>query len=291
MKIKISGASTLKRFTDNIKLGFIESGHMIVHEDEDFEIIQVHASPDSLEEDLRLLRKSSNILYLIHRPDEFLLHKAFIDFFQDYDAKFILLGDLLFKEKFWSERKHSTFVIPHPFIDHTLPSKKEGKWVIGSYTSWGEMRKLEHLIHLALEFKNDPDVIFYAGGTLYGRPLKQADLSDGPIHFIEEMFYPHFNVQLYHLHGHKRYGESSGSLHRGISIPIIFEANGTERLEGLRVIKIEADDGLKDIDFKKAAEDIRLKIRDTISEDTDFNLAQSFKNRPSDFALKCLNIL
>ena len=105
MKIKISGATTLIHFTKTIKSGFIELGHQIVDEDEDFEILQIHASPASIKEDLRLLKKSPGIIYLIHRPDEFLQHPELISFFEDYETKFILFGDLVLKEKFWFKRR------------------------------------------------------------------------------------------------------------------------------------------------------------------------------------------
>lgn len=290
MKIKISGATTLIHFTNTIRSGFIELGHQIVDEGEDFEILQIHASPASIQEDLRLLKKSPKIIYLIHRPDELLLHVELVSFFEDYETKFILLGDLVLKEKFWSERRAYCEIIPHPFMYHSLPTKRDGKIVIGSYTSWGEMRSLEHISLLAEEFKGDKNIEFCVGGTLNSKPLTLSDIPHS-LTLVEEMFYPHFNVQLYHLNGHKRYGESSGSLHRGVSIPIIFEANGMERLEIFKVIKIESSHDLTSINFKKAADDIRLKVKESLSEDIEYNRLQSLKNTPVDFARKVVGLL
>lgn len=290
MKIKISGSTTLIHFTKNIKSGFIELGHQIVDKNEDFEILQIHASPASIQEDLRLLKKSPRIIYLIHRPDEFLLHAELVSFFEDYETKFILFGDLVLEEKFWSERRAYCEIIPHPFMDHSLPTKRNGKIIVGSYTSWGEMRSLEHISLLAEEFKGDKSIEFCVGGTLNSKPLTLSDIPHS-LTLLEEMFYPHFNVQLYHLNGHKRYGESSGSLHRGISIPIIFEANGIERLETLKVIKIESNYDLTSINFKKAADYIRFKIRESLFEDIEYNRLQSLKNTPMDFARKVLCLL
>jgi hypothetical protein len=47
-----------------------------------------------------------------------------------------------------------------------------------------------------------------------------------------------FNVQLYHYGERIRIGESSGSLHASAGIPVIFEMNGSERIENLKTIKV-----------------------------------------------------
>jgi hypothetical protein len=104
----------------------------------------------------------------------------------------------------------------------------------------------------------------------------------------KQYFVPHFNVQLYHLHGKKRWGESSGSLHRGISVPVIFEANGAERLEGVRVVKIDADDDLRQIDFKKAADEIARIAAQGIESALACNLAAAKKNSLAAFAQNVL---
>ena len=111
------------------------------------------------------------------------------------------------------------------------------------------------------------------------------------IHVMQEPFVPHFNVQLYHLHGKKRYGESSGSLHRGISIPVIFEANRAERLEGFHAIKIKADDELQTIDFDQAARDILHLAHHGLGDILERNLTLARANYLGAFAQTLLDFL
>jgi hypothetical protein len=74
---------------------------------------------------------------------------------------------------------------------------------------------------------------------------------------------PLFNVQLYHLRGRIRTGESSGSVHEYPCIPVIVEMNGAERLEELEVIKLpylnQAD--INSVDFASGAEQIAAAIQ------------------------------
>lgn len=281
-----------------------------------FALIQIHGSPAAQVEDEKILylarKLSCKVVYLIHRPDEALLN-PFVrnDFEKNLDSKFIFLGDLIFRDPFWAERRHQSLVMPHPYLDLSLP-RPNRKIVVGAFTSWGEMRDPEHYfalirslnehvasqlptqsnenLNLNLNLKShskDDDLFeFQMGGTGLEHRLIPPF-----IHVRQEPFVPHFNVQLYHLHGKKRYGESSGSLHRGISIPVIFEANGAERLEGFHAIKINADDELQAIDFDNAARDIVSLARSTIDDILKRNLTLARAHDFGTFAQTVLDFL
>lgn len=290
MKSFIFGATTLKHFTGPIETGFRE---LNLPQNPDFEIYQIHASPQSIEQDLKLLElaklSKSKKIFLLHRPDELLKVPELKVFFEENPAvSIVVLGDLVLNLEFWQERKLHISVIPHPFLSLDFPVKDSEKYVIGSFTSWGEMRKLGHLFEL---FKHLPADKFECrvGGTLDGRALTIKDVPAG-VRLASEPFVSHFNVQLYHLNGKKRIGESSGSLHRGVSIPVIFEANGIERVEGLKVVKIEADDELKNPDYKRAAAEI-VQLTSAIDEHLKFNFDLASKNLPRDFATSFLKVV
>lgn len=293
MKISIHGASTLNFFTEKIHEGFA----LISDKDNLFDIFQIHASPMSLEEDktiLRQLRLHTEPRYtIIHRPDELLLHPELLSFFEaNPQEKLIFLGDLTLGHPFWSSRKRYIKVIPHPFINLDLPPEPGKQFVLGAFTAWGEMRKLDHYLGLVdeiLKTTKAESFLLKIGGTLFGKPLSQEDIQDSRIEVASEFFIPHFNVQLYHLNGTKRVGESSGSLHRGITIPIIFEANGAERLEDIVMIKIDADDKLNQINFKKAALEISKVVEAKLWEGLFLNNVRAAQlNTPLSFAKKIL---
>lgn len=284
MKIKIFGSLSLKHFTDRL----IKAFSTLSGSDFLFDLYQIHGAPHSFEEDKFLiseLKKSPRpFLILIHRPDELLIRPELVKFFEDDPKiKIIFLGDLMLMHPFWKERQEYIRVLTHPYLDHSLPTKIEGAFTIGSYTSWGEMRDLKHFLNLVDELKN-PRFMAMVGGTLNGLPLTQSMLGRDDIKVMPDFFMPHFNVQLYHLMGKKRLGESSGSLHRGISIPVIFEANGMERLENIRAIKVTADNDLGDIDFKSAALQIAQLSDGAIENWINHNLASARTNTPERFA-------
>ena len=299
MKLLILSPSTLASFTEALRFGFHQNGvealeNQIGLESQspinfgnvaNFALIQIHGSPAAKTEDENNLNRarelSCTIVYLIHRPDEALLNPILLNYFkQNLDSKFIFLGDLIFRDPFWSARRHQSLVLPHPCFDNSLPLPSR-KFIVGAFTSWGEMRDPEHFFALAKCLakheatlparhlseslnsdlrdnspkSNNPQVESFFEFAIGGTGLDHTLIPP----FIRrrlDPFVPHFNVQLYHLHGKKRQGESSGSLHRGISIPVIFEANGAERLEGFQAIKIVADEELQTIDFDQAAREI-----------------------------------
>ncbi len=279
--INLKGAKTLRHFSEALipYLGLFK---------DNLEIIQIHASPASIDEDIALLDYAKKTIrprkFLIHRPDELLLRPSLKKFFEEYpQEKLIFLGDLIFKDAFWNARKAHSQVFAHPFFDFTLPYKLNTKFIVGAYTNWGEMRKLEHYLELVKEIsKIDKGKIFafMIGGTLDGQPLPNLC---NEIIISTNRFTPHFNVQLYHLNGEKRFGESSGSLHRGISVPVIFEANGMERIESMKVIKIDADAELREINYKKAAEQICELAQKGLEKVLEYNYRQALQNTTERF--------
>lgn len=288
MRIRVWGASTLRGFTDCISLAFqAQSAYSMEEKDFDFALIQLHGAPQATEEDAEILEATSQIkvpkIYLIHRPDEILLQLRVSSYFESHpEAQIIFLGDLVLSLPFWQKRISKIQVIPHPFMDVSMP-KETDKAVVGSFTSWGEMRKLEHFLQLTEMLKSSDRFCFKVGGS-------GIDAQSLPPHveLSKEFFVPHFNVQLYHLNERKRLGESSGSLHRGVSVPVIFEANGMERLENINVVKVLADDDLKRIDFKGAASQIIKVHEECLKPWLESNRQSACKNSPGGFALSVL---
>lgn len=283
MEIGIFGSKALTHFTNAIVQGFELNGIQTFKDSKrQLNLIQIHGADTSFLEDEKIIFESikfENKVYLIHRPDELLLRSSLKKFFEtNQNSRFIFLGDLTFRYEFWMNRKEQSKVIPHPFLDISMP-QYGSKWIVGAYTNWGDMRDTNHYFKLCDELKSDSRFQFQIGG--FGFEARQVPS------FIElknDFFVPHFNVQLYNLFGKKRLCESSGSLHRGISIPVIFEANGAERLEGLKVIKIEADDDLSRIQYWSAAKRIQEMDNSEIQNDLDHNLASARQNSIQIFA-------
>lgn len=293
MDIRIHGASSLDKFTNELLKGFDQ----IPEEDYLFDLFQIHAAPQSISEDLKILEEIKNYsqakIILIHRPDELLLNPELkLAFEKNPEWKIVFLGDLALKDPFWHKRKAYIEVIPHFYTSLNTPAKSP-LYTVGTFTSWGEMRQLEHYLGLvkALKALHSPMFQFMIGGTLNGRKLTAADISDPSILISEEAFVPHFNVQLYHLNGKKRLGESSGSLHSGVSIPVIFEANGMERIEEVKVVKIPADDELTQIDYASAAIEIgKIIEQQEVEKYLKHNLRQARVNTSVDFANRVISM-
>jgi hypothetical protein len=294
MSINIIGASTLKRFTAAIT----ESLKVLDHQG-DFDLIQVHASPVSRHEDFKILEEAEltgrKKKYLVHRPDELLLYQELMRFFENHTKiEIILLGDLVLDDPFWKKRKKIIKVIPHPYFTLDFPDQMKSKITVGAFASWGEMRKLEHYLRFLetlLGLDSKQKFIGKIGGWFNGRALDEKVLQclieihkfkirlGKDLILASSSFLPHVNVQLYHLNGKKRLGESSGSLHSGISLPVIFEANGMERLEDIEVIKISADDYLNDIDFKSAAQKLlKCDVHSIIFRNFESSSKNNFNN-------------
>lgn len=288
MKLKIVGAKTLTNFSQEIQKGF----DLISAPDHLFELYQIHAAPHSLVDDLEIIKQIDTSthpkLLLIHRPDELLLNAELTKFISDHpEFKIILLGDLALTIPFWNQRRSQIKVIPHPYFHLTLPEKSP-KYIIGTFTTWGEMRKLEHYLGLIKELKALP-VASYIHAQIGGPNLNRREVLNSIVEISETYFVPHFNVQLYHLHGSKRLAESSGSLHSGISIPVIFEANGIERTEGVQVVKVIADEALQVINYQQAAKEIANIIENhQVEELLQFNLNKAQNNTTAAFATRVI---
>lgn len=284
MDIRIHGAKTLEKFTSELIKGF----DPLPEEDFLFDLFQIHASPQSLNEDKVILEEIKKIktpkVILIHRPDELLLHPELKSAFdQNPEWKIIFLGDLALNDPFWQKRKSFITVIPH-FYFSLNQAPKSARYTVGTFTSWGEMRKLEHYLELVKSLKKT-DVADSLKFMIGGSNLHVSDVTEKDVQITEEAFIPHFNVQLYHLNGKKRFGESAGSLHSGVTIPVIFEANGMERIEGVRVIKIPANDDLTQVDYDSAAGEIARMIKQNeIQTHLSHNLKRARLNTSVDFA-------
>ncbi len=290
MNLKVWGAQSLSSFTKCIVNALtgqgVNCGSSSTYE---YGLVQIHGAPAALEEDKLILKESLNahfpLIYLIHRPDELLESSTLMELLNYQKSKrFCLLGDLVFRLPFWQLHRLQCTVIPHPFMDITMPPPS-APFVVGSYTSWGEMRKLEHYLALVDNLRSFGKFEFKVGGSGIDKRKLPTDVL-----VSEKFFVPHFNVQLYHLFGKKRLGESSGSLHKGISVPVIFEANGAERIENFFAIKIRANDKLLDIDFAGASVEIKKMVDSNLILALEHNQAQAMENSPDAFAKALLKI-
>lgn len=290
MHVALLGSPTLSRFTDGIlKDGLVAIGYKPVSYSVEsrFAIIQLHGSRTAREADNELITRLPSIIakleacvILLHRPDEIrdsLPHLRSVLAEAPAHVGLAMLGDLLIDDPFYSLPHISRRVIPHGFFD--IPAKEPPeKVIIGSHTTWGEMRSIERTLRLLQELDNCDSqgiTIGYVGGepvaelsqdsvSAIMRRLGMADrFSVEPLHVedwrrqISEVnrnviflcagqtpsdFDVTFNVQLYHYREAIRFGESSGSLHASSGIPVIFEMNGAERIENLMVVKVPYSD-------------------------------------------------
>jgi hypothetical protein len=93
-----------------------------------------------------------------------------------------------------------------------------------------------------------------------------------------------FNVQLYHVGNAVRTGESSGSAHSGVSIPVVWEMNGAEAVEDLAVVKVPytSRDAWRSADFSEGARLIAQSIRSgQFERDLDKNLGRARTMNPA----------
>ena len=85
---------------------------------------------------------------------------------------------------------------------------------------------------------------------------------------------------MYYLNDKVRTGESSGSVHSSVGVPVILEMNGSEVIEDLKVIKVPygSVDDINSVDFKAGAELIIDSINNqSYKEMLEHNLNQSKK--------------
>lgn len=194
---------------------------------------------------------------------------------------------------------------------------QESPIIIGSHTAWGEMRSVKHALKLLFNiFKLNQDGERTILGYLGGKPKEDLRLSrlkeitqkvglglavkflnvhnysslkdiaghrentvlvddqnEEPVYFSLT-----YNIQLYYLKNTVRLGESSGSAHTAISIPVILEMNGAEKIEGLEVIKVPYLDAnnIASVDFNEGARRVFTSIKsDRYKNMLSLNLRQS----------------
>lgn len=294
----IYGAKTLERYTNQILVqGFLNNfwearkgpPSSLSTTKADAVLYQIHGSPHAKEEDAIILkmlahalasnRKQRKIVVLLHRPDEIqvrypalknILLKA------KKEIGLVFLGNKHISDEFFPVQHIRKKIIPHGFFD-LKPEFQIDPIVIGSHTTWGEMRSIEHALKLLIEvfrLGSDRNIVGYLGG----KPQKQLTINrlrevfkrfnfDNSIQLLDAHAYSikqaigkarsginiiladsldsqpkeigvTYNIQLYYLGNKIRTGESSGSLHASTGIPVIFEMNGSEEIEDLQVIKV-----------------------------------------------------
>ena len=312
MKISIRSSLTLKRFSEGIlEQGLEQLGCKVWHQhhpDARFTIVQIHGAPTAHEADLALISELPSIvassqvcLILLHRPDE--IRDTLPELapclarLETSRVALVMLGDLLIDDPYYQIPNLERCVIPHGFFN--VPAQPIRPFVvIGSHTTWGEMRspvRVLGLIQALQDLEVDLPVVGYLGGTpaeLVSKEglvtaLKQCNATrDSTVQTLDAAsweawkanpsshtifvrqgealpdFDPTFNVQLYHYGQSVRRGESSGSLHASSGIPVVFEMNGAERIEGLRVIKVPYVESscVESADYSSAARAIQHAI-------------------------------
>ncbi len=321
-KVSIFGAKTLEKYTEGILAQGFKNNSWVVEDNAEAVVYQIHGAPQSEEDDKVILEQikqdivktdSTKRVVLLHRPDEIQLRFPELQEILKTAKKQIgltFLGDMHANDSFFESPNLVKKVIPHGFFSISEKLQVE-PIVIGSHTTWGEMRSIEHIFKLLGEiFIKESSIIGYVGG----KPKEQLEVAqltkewnrynsnlsvtfldshrdDTPssnknVIFVDSEninpkgFGLSFNVQLYYLNNKIRTGESSGSVHSSIGVPVILEMNGSEVIENLKVIKVPygSRDDIDSIDFKLGAELILDAIRSESYKDMlKHNLAQSKK--------------
>lgn len=307
-RIALMGSRTLQRYTnDLLAKGFTELGWDIVpYTDTENHLYQIHAAPHAIEDDQNILfqlQKESGkakCIVLIHRPDEAkLLHRELTSILSRIPGRksLALLGDLFVEDPFYTSIGCDIEVVPHGFYSARPPKGSSKKIVVGTHTTWGEMRMVHHaaeIVARVLALSDPGSVVGYLGGVPHvelreskiaaviasldldaeieiAPSLGQVQSADSkrvlvinPGSLEPDTMQATFNTQLYMLGDAVRFGESSGSLHTRACIPVIYEANGIERAEGLKAIRIpfETVGGELRFDMQKAAREIAGSIAD-----------------------------
>lgn len=301
--VKVYGAATLERYTDKILVeGFkklAKSGQAVCPGS----IYQIHGSVSATSDDetiIVLLQKElaenpdNPVVVLLHRPDEIQDRLPHLQELMTESPRIfglVFLGDMHIDDQFYATSMAKKKIIPHCFFDVISTPLKSDIIVIGTHTTWGDMRDPIHVLKILGEvFRLSPDKPAY--GYLGGKPANELDLNTLRKTFVR--FFPDvevdfqdahsfqelrptdkrniifvdtknqqpdsleitFNTQLYFYGDKVRTGESSGSLHAGVNIPVILEMNGSEKIERLDVIKVPYDThtmAIKSADFSRAA--------------------------------------
>lgn len=300
-RIAIYGAGTLERYSQNILAAGFQKVAVELPEDVAGTIYQIHGNQDAIEDD-RLIMETlatdlgsdtgSPAVVLLHRPDEIQdrlpeLRAVLAGGRRKFGLTF--LGDMHLQDEFYDTDLATRKVIPHGFFDVTKPPEPTDKIVIGTHTTWGDMRGTKHLLELLGEVFTLNQEERRIWGYLGGKPaakldiatLQQAftglfpnipvrfqaanevlnDAASNTIFVDDKNLQPAglditFNTQMYYYGDRIRTGESSGSVHSGVSVPVILEMNGSENIEDLEVVKVPYDKttmAIDSADFKRAA--------------------------------------
>jgi hypothetical protein len=277
-KVKILGAETLKRYSEKIlRKGFTDNGWTVVDSSQDCTLYQIHGAPGAVEGDKLIIREikkdlsspaAPKVSILLHRPDEIQdRHPEVKDILENSNRKFglVFFGKWHINDPFYDSSKALKTVIPHGFFEFE-PITQTDPIIIGTNTTWGEMRSTKQALELIdnlFDLKTDQNIIGYLGGkpadeldiehlktfsTSHLADVNEyapgSDYSGKKTIFIDlnentpEGMGITFNTQLYFYNGKIRTGESSGSAHTSLSIPVVFEMNDAEKAEGLEVVKV-----------------------------------------------------
>lgn len=301
--VNILGAPSLMRFTRHLEKGFVTNGWSIDASSKNV-LLQIHGSPSTETDDKNLLQNivnfssdsKYNLLVLVHRPDEIKdRHPEFKHILAGIQSPIVLcfLGDFFVNDPFYIHKNVTNAVVPHGFFDFE-PRLQKAPIVMGTHTTWGEMRSTDHLLKLLGHIFRQH--LEYVVGYLGGTPENMLDVSKLQRQFHDE--FPDlsinfalfdneisaeskniifvnptkaepanlgvtFNTQMYYYGNKIRTGESSGSAHTMLSIPVVLEMNGSERLENLKVVKIPYKnvDDINSVDIANGAKQIVEIIR------------------------------
>lgn len=342
--VVIYGAKTLERYTKKILIegfrgNFWEAREASLDWEDskniktDAVLFQLHGGPQSEKDDraiiesiARFLSKEDNRkkVILLHRPDELQKYQDLPNILSRSVERvgLVFFGPRFAADEFYpSTQRIIKKVIPHGFFPMESRQKvlQENPVVIGSHTTWGEMRSTEHALRLLREIfflnrKNRRNILGYLGGKpaeeLHIEHLKnlcEKINSEIPIEFLnvhtytscKEIIekYPNaniilvdtldkelsffsltFNLQIYYFGNTIRLGESSGSAHSSVSIPVAAEINDADLVEDVQLIKIpyENVNDVGTLDFKEGAKQIIDSINDNRFRDMwKHNLIQS----------------
>ena len=312
--VTIFGAATLERYTKGILVAGFEKLAAQQVTLPAGTVYQIHGSAGATADDqaiMQLIKRdlvapkpNARTIVLLHRPDEIQdrhpqLRALLASATHDFGLAF--LGDLHTTDSFYASPAAQIRVVPHGFFSAADISSQSAPIVVGTHTTWGDMRSPEHLLRLLGELfrlnEGTQPIVGYFGGKpadalsvdALSATLRRhfpdlsvrfedahtfdtaAVSSSEPVILVDNQdTQPEdatitFNTQLYFYGERVRTGESSGSLHMNVSIPVILEMNGSEKIEELEVIKVPYDTStmvVSSADFSAAAQGILTMITD-----------------------------
>ncbi len=344
-EIKIYGAATLERYTEGMLAAGFRKLAEAGNEAPRGTIFQIHGNADARADDETIMESLSKeltenpdspVVVLLHRPDEIQdrlpeLHNLLAD--SPRQLGLVFLGDMHIDDDFYDVPRAVKKVVPHGFFDiDKEPFNPEPEViVVGTHTTWGDMRATTHTLEVIGEVFKQGSGNATVVGYLGGKPASELGIDKLQAEFAQlfpdvdvEFRDAHtadtdavvdgqniilvdaqnqqpkdmaitFNTQMYFYGNKVRTGESSGSLHLGASYPVIIEMNGSEKIEGLEVIKApynKATGDIESVDFAEAAAQICKVINDRSYIDSlKHNREQALKFNNVYVATQLLNLL